>query len=119
MDGAADHVEVTDDVETTRAPVDAPDCPICYEHIAEGDAAMRCAGAAGVNHYFHRQCLGTWIQRCHESGATPTCPVCRGTVYVNVERLSAFLDSPQAALLPPEELGSLQMILARARATLG
>jgi hypothetical protein len=38
---------------------------------------------------------------------------------VNVQRLSAFLESPQAAQLPAEELGTLQMLLARARATLG
>jgi len=80
---------------------------------------MRCAGTAGVKHYFHKQCLGSWVQRQMESGTTPTCPICRGSVLVNVDKLSAFLDSQQAADLPAEEVGALRMLLARARVTLG
>jgi len=111
--------DALDDGETVPAPVDAPDCPICYESISAGDAAMRCAGAAGVNHCFHKQCLGTWVNSCLERRTTPTCPVCRGSVLVNVGKLSSFLDSPEAAHLPADEIGALQHLLARARATLG
>lgn len=49
---------------------------------------MRCRGDAGRCHYFHEDCLRTWIQTCN---GRPTCPVCRGHVQVNAQRLREFL----------------------------
>lgn len=81
---------------------------------------MRCMGQGGSHHYFHRECLGHWIRTCNNSGQTaPTCPICRGKVQVNVNTLSAFLESQDGKDLPTEERSYLQQLLARARVTLG
>jgi len=107
------------DEQDCRAPPDAGDCPICYEAILARDAAMRCAGDAGVHHYFHKECLGRWIQSCRANCSGATCPVCRGTVQVNISSLAAFLESPQADALPEADRGFLQQLFDRARATVG
>ncbi|CAK0804160.1 unnamed protein product [Prorocentrum cordatum] len=79
---------------------------------------MRCAGAAGRHHYFHKGCLGGWIGACTARGAAPTCPVCRGPVQVHISGLSALLEGPQADALGAEEKSALRVLLDRARATL-
>lgn len=112
------HGEV--DAPSIPAPEDSPDCPICFSEILPGAAAMRCMGQGGSHHYFHRECLGHWIRTCNNSGQTaPTCPICRGKVQVNVNTLSAFLESQDGKDLPTEERSYLQQLLARARVTLG
>lgn len=87
---------------------------------------MRCAGAGGVHHYFHKECLGTWVSTCRANRASPTCPVCRGAVQVNVRRLSAYLSGSgsggvvgDAEAPKAEERGMLEHMLARAKATAG
>lgn len=110
--GSAGNQEVT-------TPQGARDCPICYEAISLQDAALSCTGAGGMHHYFHKECLGNWIRVCRQNHSGPTCPVCRGAVHVNVKRLSAYLESPQAAAMPVSERGVLENLLTRARATLG
>merc|ERR1719410_3357054 len=107
------------DEHDCRAPHDAGDCPICYEAILARDSAMRCAGDAGVHHYFHKDCLGRWIQSCRANCSGATCPVCRGRVQVNISSLAAFLESPQADALPEADRGFLQQLFDRARATVG
>jgi len=85
------------------------ECPICFEDIASGDAAMRCSGAGGIHHYFHATCLQQWIRQCRD-GQAPTCPVCRGTVQFNGQRLETFLHSPNASNLGDDERSFLQNI---------
>lgn len=85
------------------------ECPICYEAISAGDAAMRCSGDGGIHHYFHAACLQQWIRQCR-SGQSATCPVCRGTVQFNGQRLDAFLQSPSAGNLDEEERTFLKSI---------
>jgi len=85
------------------------ECPICYEAISAGDAAMRCSGDGGMHHYYHATCLQQWIRQCR-SGQSATCPVCRGTVQFNGQRLDTFLQSPSAANLDEEERTFLKSI---------
>lgn len=107
----------------TIVPHACDDCPICYEAISADDAAMRCAGGGAGNgagrHYFHKECLGNWIRICHRNLSTPTCPVCRSAVHVNIQQLAAYLDDEQTTAMPEEERGLLEQLLARARATIG
>jgi len=85
------------------------ECPICFDAIHPGDAAMRCSGDGGVHHYFHARCLQTWIRSCR-SGSSPSCPICRGSVQFNGRRLAEFLESPGADNLDSEERSFLESI---------
>eukprot|EP00747_Dinoflagellata_sp_TGD_P091306 gnl/TRDRNA2_/TRDRNA2_165009_c0_seq4.p1 gnl/TRDRNA2_/TRDRNA2_165009_c0~~gnl/TRDRNA2_/TRDRNA2_165009_c0_seq4.p1 ORF type:complete len:304 (-),score=36.10 gnl/TRDRNA2_/TRDRNA2_165009_c0_seq4:30-941(-) len=114
----ADYSKIQEKEPAIMSPCDGEDCPICYEAISAGAAAMRCAGTSGVHHYFHKECLGTWIGSCRTMLQSPTCPVCRGNVQVNIHTLAAFLESPQAACLEQQERGALEIFLARSRATI-
>eukprot|EP00930_Biecheleria_cincta_P070703 TRINITY_DN58312_c0_g1_i1.p1 TRINITY_DN58312_c0_g1~~TRINITY_DN58312_c0_g1_i1.p1 ORF type:complete len:436 (+),score=70.95 TRINITY_DN58312_c0_g1_i1:81-1388(+) len=101
------------------APENAPDCPICFEPISAGEAAMRCTGGAGVQHCFHRCCLSAWIKTSISTKSPPTCPVCRGAVQVNVAQLESYLASGEADHLLGPDRNVLENLLARAKATLG
>eukprot|EP00928_Gymnodinium_smaydae_P039615 TRINITY_DN27023_c0_g1_i1.p1 TRINITY_DN27023_c0_g1~~TRINITY_DN27023_c0_g1_i1.p1 ORF type:complete len:348 (-),score=85.50 TRINITY_DN27023_c0_g1_i1:39-938(-) len=109
----------TGDEDLYVAPQDTEDCPICYEAISAGCAAMRCSGKAGTHHYFHKECLGSWFTTCREKRETPTCPLCRGSVQVNIRRLAEFLKSKEATALPQAELSAIARFVLRARASLG
>jgi len=69
------------------------ECPVCFESIAPASATMRCDGSGGRPHYFHAECLGSWIESCQRQGNTATCPCCRGGVQVHTQRLEQFLQS--------------------------
>lgn len=88
---------------------DHGECPICFEEISPGDAAMRCSGSGGVHHYFHAHCLQEWIRQSR-SGSRATCPICRGALQFNGERLETFLQGPEATNLNAEERSFLQSI---------
>jgi len=83
------------------------DCPICFEAIDSGNAAMRCVGDAGRHHYFHARCLQQWILQ-NVRGAR--CPTCRGHLQLNAHRLRQWLNSRNAAGLNQQELSVLASI---------
>merc|ERR1712232_1512755 len=66
-------------------------------------------GDGGVHHYFHATCLQQWIRSCR-GGREATCPICRGRVQFNGQRLGDFLQSPAAATLDSEERTFLESI---------
>lgn len=104
---AAQNSDVAQAVEWLSADHDAPNssssphlqqechdigaCSICTEEIVLADAAMRCAGQGGKKHYFHAQCLTSWVRQCQTAGNGVTCPECRGPVQVQARRLEDFL----------------------------
>lgn len=94
------------------------DCPICFCEIEPGDAAMRCSGQGGQHHYFHSQCMQQWISQCR-SGHGATCPVCRGSIQFNAQRLDAFLSGRQSAGLSSEDRTFLQQAADRLKAAGG
>ncbi|CAE7393888.1 unnamed protein product [Symbiodinium sp. CCMP2456] len=85
------------------------ECPICLEAIHPGEAAMRCAGQGGVHHYFHAHCLQSWVSSCR-LGREATCPVCRGQLQMNGQRLQAFLNGEASASLSEDDRTYLQNI---------
>lgn len=85
------------------------ECPICYEEIHPGDAAMRCSGEGGVHHYFHSNCLQGWMRARRSSGGA-SCPVCRGRLQFNGQRLQEFLQGAGSATLGAEERSFLQEV---------
>merc|ERR1719330_2254823 len=85
------------------------ECPICFEPIQAGEAAMRCNGEGGVHHYFHATCLNHWIQSCR-SGRGATCPICRGSLQFNGRRLNDFLSSTSSDNLTQDDRSFLQSI---------
>ena len=95
---------------------EAYECPVCFDDIAEDDAAMRCAGAGGRAHYFHAHCLSQWAEQCRGQWSDATCPVCRGGVEVHSRRLAQFLDSSEStegpAAVDAATRGHLQGMLA-------
>lgn len=86
-----------DPLEPVPPEEEGVECPICYGELQPGDAAMRCCGEAGRNHYFHAECLQGWIQACRR-GQSPTCPICRGGLQFNGERLEDFLNGSNTGL---------------------
>mmetsp|Transcript_79138 Transcript_79138/g.177311 ORF Transcript_79138/g.177311 Transcript_79138/m.177311 type:complete len:202 (-) Transcript_79138:26-631(-) len=73
------------------AEEEAGQCSICTEDLLLQDAAMRCSGHGGKKHYFHSHCLAAWVRQCKRTGASATCPECRGPVQVRPRRLEEFL----------------------------
>lgn len=98
------------DASAAAGPEAAGECPICYEDIRPGDAAMRCCGEAGVHHYFHAHCLKGWMRACQQSRSGATCPVCRGRLQFNGQRLQQYLNSTGAASLSEEERSFLEQV---------
>lgn len=97
--------------DSAHQPEEAGDCPICFEAIDPGQAAMRCAGEAGVHHYFHAHCLQRWIQSSRVGAVSgATCPMCRGRIQFNGRRLQEFLDNENSAGLGEDERSLLQAI---------
>ncbi|WIA29195.1 hypothetical protein OEZ86_011706 [Tetradesmus obliquus] len=43
-----------------------------------GDCAICC-------HAYHQQCLNQWLQQCHSSGATASCPMCQTPLQLSVQ----------------------------------
>lgn len=60
------------------ASTEEVECPVCLDTISVDDSAMRCAGGAGKEHYFHAGCLGEWSRTQEQHLAEPNCPICRG-----------------------------------------
>ena len=85
------------------------ECPICFEAIHPGEAAMRCAGHGGVHHYFHSHCLQSWVTASRQ-GRQATCPVCRGQLQMNGQRLQQFLNGEASASLSEDDRTYLQNI---------
>ena len=85
------------------------ECPICFDEIHPGEAAMRCAGQGGVHHYFHARCLQSWMAACRE-GREATCPVCRGQLQINGHRLQDFLNGEASSSLSQDDRTYLQNI---------
>lgn len=74
------------------APAFEPlECAICVDDLAPADAAMRCAGHGGKQHYFHAHCMVAWVRQCQVDDADVTCPECRGPVQIRQRRLQEFL----------------------------
>lgn len=87
------------------------ECPICFEEIHGGEAAMRCAGEGGQHHYFHARCLQQWIRSSQQGRLREaSCPICRGRLQFNGQRLNEFLDSESSAGLNQEERSMFQAI---------
>mmetsp|Transcript_29153 Transcript_29153/g.53205 ORF Transcript_29153/g.53205 Transcript_29153/m.53205 type:complete len:436 (+) Transcript_29153:55-1362(+) len=84
---------------------DEQECPICLDVIPPGGAAMRCVGTGGRHHYFHARCLQQWV-----ATGNRTCPVCRGAVQFNRERLNDYLSGRESESLPAEARSCLQTI---------
>ena len=95
--------------EEVRPEEEHGECPICFEEIHPGEAAMRCAGHGGVHHYFHAHCLRSWVSACRE-GREATCPVCRGQLQMNGQRLQDFLNGEASATLSEDDRTFLQNI---------
>jgi len=98
--------------EETRPDEEHGDCPICLEAMGPGEAAMRCAGDGGQHHYFHARCLKTWVRSRRDGAAAPTatCPMCRGPLQMNGQRLQEFLDGEHSAQLSEDDRSYLQSI---------
>mmetsp|Transcript_99567 Transcript_99567/g.187248 ORF Transcript_99567/g.187248 Transcript_99567/m.187248 type:complete len:542 (-) Transcript_99567:155-1780(-) len=95
-------------VEEAHPEEETGECPICFEEIHPGEAAMRCAGEGGQHHYFHARCLQEWIRS--RGSFSATCPVCRGRLQFNGQRLNEFLNSEGSAGLNQEERTMFQAI---------
>ncbi|CAK9063658.1 RING-type domain-containing protein [Durusdinium trenchii] len=95
--------------EEVRPDEEHGDCPICLEPMNHGEAAMRCAGEGGVHHYFHARCLKTWV-RSRSSQGHATCPMCRGQLQMNGQRLQEFLDGEQSSNLSEDDRTYLQTL---------
>ncbi len=63
------------------------ECPICFEVLEKSEVAMKCTGAGGVAHAFHKECLQQWMNSRIAERAEPTCPICRGPVAINIRRM--------------------------------
>merc|ERR1712187_69136 len=87
--------------------VEFDECSICTDNVLHADAAMRCLGNGGKNHYFHAACLAAWIRQCSQDGNGPTCPQCRGPVQVRARRLEDFLRD-EGGKLKAEDAEALQ-----------
>jgi hypothetical protein len=98
---------MADSAHSIQLEDDTDHCPICFESIDAGDAAMRCAGTGGVHHYFHASCLQQWIRSCGEHEAT--CPICRGNLQIHGQRLNEYLRNDSQGL-SDEERSILQRI---------
>ncbi|CAJ1396457.1 unnamed protein product [Effrenium voratum] len=85
------------------------DCPICFDALAPGEAAMRCCGAGGQHHYFHARCLQSWVHSCR-NGREATCPVCRGRLQMNGQRLQEFLNGSDSAGLSQDDRTFLESV---------
>lgn len=96
--------------EEVRPDEEHGDCPICLEAMGSGEAAMRCAGDGGQHHYFHARCLSTWVRRREGGASSATCPMCRGQLQMNGQRLQEFLDGEQSAQLSEDDRTYLQSI---------
>lgn len=96
--------------EAPPAQEEEGECPICYEPIHMGDAAMRCCGSGGAHHYFHAHCLQSWIRTCQGGRSGASCPVCRGRLQFHGVRLQQFLQSPGAAALSEDERSFLEQV---------
>jgi hypothetical protein len=99
----------THDADSVHPSEEHGDCPICYELLGPGDAAMRCAGEGGVHHYFHATCLQQWIRNCRNRHQA-TCPVCRGHLQFNGQRLQEYLQSGASQTLNEDERTFFQAI---------
>lgn len=102
------------DLPAASAPPTSPEdengqCPICFEDIHAGEAAMRCCGDGGVQHYFHATCLQGWIRACR-NGREANCPICRGRLQLNGQRLQEYLNSEGASTLEQEDRSFLQSL---------
>jgi len=73
-------------------PQQVGECSICCEELFTSQAAMRCCGTGGRNHYFHAGCLNSWVQQCKQQGLQPTCPECRGPVQVRPIAIRRLLE---------------------------
>lgn len=72
-------------------PSEPLECAICVDDLAPADAAMRCAGQGGKQHYFHAHCMVAWVRQCQVDDADVTCPECRGPVQIRQRRMQEFL----------------------------
>ena len=50
-------------------------CGICLEEITN-DSFTRTT----CNHYFHKNCLCPWVDRCNRNSLEITCPMCRNDI---------------------------------------
>ena len=83
-------------------PQDVGECAICTEPLLLADAAMRCAGGGGKQHYYHAHCLGAWVGECQRNGTPASCPQCRGPVQVRRRRLEEFMQEEGGKLGPAD-----------------
>ena len=68
------------------------------EELSRQESVLRCAGAGGLPHYFHTECLLQWVKHCVAKGVDPTCPTCRGPLQVHSDRMEAYLGRNSASL---------------------
>jgi len=96
--------------ESMSAVSDITECSVCLDPMPAGCAAMRCSGVGGKRHYFHAECLSSWICQCQTRGkGSPTCPECRGPVQIQPRRFEEFLAEKGKKLCVEEReaMGSL------------
>lgn len=69
---------------TVPAAVDEK-CPICHVSYKPENAINDVEPIAEIktcHHYFHTECLHTWLTTFHDNRASPnTCPLCRAVLY--------------------------------------
>ena len=83
------------------------ECSVCMCEIANTDVAMRCRQSLHP-HYFHAQCLEQWAAACRGNWSEATCPVCRGPIEINKERLIYWLSGKESKALDNKTRGLLE-----------
>ena len=59
----------------TSGEEEEPECAICFEELAPGEALL---ALPACSHAFHAACARAWLQRCS------LCPLCRTQVVIAV-----------------------------------
>ena len=60
-------------------------CCICLESITNDQFTK-----TTCNHYFHKNCLCPWVDRCNKNGVEITCPICRYDITQDFPKIIYF-----------------------------
>lgn len=113
---SANQAQPTSSASSDQPEAESPgECPICFEAMEPMQAAMRCSGMGGQHHYFHRACMQQWIQQCRGGRTNACCPICRGRLEFNAQRLDDFLRDPSSANLHSDDRTFLESVADRIR----
>lgn len=84
---ASDFLDRNISSEYVPEALDIAECSVCLDHMRTSCVVMRCSGVGGKRHYYHAECLATWIRQCEKTrDRQSTCPECRGPLQLQPRR---------------------------------